>query len=319
VKKKYILLLVITILVELTLFTFATYRFNRKVLPNTSVVSSASSSSSVSSKAKVVTYTNEYVKENTVKEEPKAVDRTIPEIPDPKLSYKVVSMMYHHINPDTVNDPKDSVLRGLSMSPAKFEEDLKDIKEKGYETVFPYEIKEKLLNNEKQEKKYVLLTIDDGYLDIYLYAFPLLKKYNMKATFYVIPNLVGQFDPKSVNNAGNYATWEQLTEMNESGLINIGSHTMDHAELTNKKYKDADLRYQIFNSKDVLQRKLGIKIKDFCYPYGRYNDTVVKLVKEAGYETATIIEGKNEISLSNIFVWKRFHSSETIPMRNYLK
>lgn len=318
-KRKYILLLVISIFVELTLFTFATYRFNRKPVEATKEVVAISSSSSVKSVAPEISYSKDYVKEEVVKEEPKAVERVIPEIPDPKLSYKVVSMMYHHINPDTVNDPKDATLRGLSMSPAKFEQDLKDIKEKGYETVYPYEINEKLLNNQKQDKKYVLLTIDDGYEDIYKYAFPLLKKYNMKATFYIVVNLVGQFNPKSINLAGNYVTWEQLDEMRDSGLINIGSHTMDHAELTNKKYKDKDLRYQIFNSKDILQRKLGIKIKDFCYPYGKYNDEIVKLVKEAGYETATIIEGKNEISLSNIFVWKRFHSSETIPMRNYLK
>ena len=64
------------------------------------------------------------------------------------------------------------------------------------------------------------------------------------------------------------------------------AHTMDHAELIAKKYKDADLRYQIFNSKDVLQKKLGIKIRDFCYPYGKYNDEIIKLVKEAGYDTA---------------------------------
>ena len=305
----------LSILVELTLFIFATYKFNRPVINSdkVSVVVANSSSSSVKSQLPDIVYSKEYIKQDISEEE------VLP-TPDMSINYKIPSMMYHHINPDSVNDPKDSILRGLSMSPSKFEADLIDIRDKGYETVFPYEISDKLKRNIKQDKKYVLLSIDDGYEDVYKYAFPLLKKYNMKATFYVMPNFVGRSDdPNRKGTPGDYATWEQLTEMHESGLINIGSHTMDHAELIAMKYKEADLRYQIFNSKDVLQKKLGIKIRDFCYPYGKYNEEVVKLVKEAGYDTATIIEGKSDINLNNIFVWKRFYSSETIPMRNYLK
>jgi peptidoglycan/xylan/chitin deacetylase (PgdA/CDA1 family) len=306
---------VLSIFVELSLFVFATYKFNRSVLSKeivTTVISS-SSSSSVKSLSPDVVYPKEYLKSDVTEEE------VLP-TPDMSISYKIPSMMYHHINPDSVNDPKDSVLRGISMSPAKFEADLKDIRDKGYETVFPYEISDKLKRNVKQDKKYVLLTIDDGYEDIYKYAFPLLKKYNMKATYYIMPNFVGRRDdPNRKGTPGDYTTWDELKEMSDSGLINIGSHTMDHAELIAKKYKEADLRYQIFNSKDVLQKKLGIKIRDFCYPYGKYNEDVVKLVKEAGYDTATIIEGKSDINLNNILVWKRFHSSETIPLRNYLK
>lgn len=305
----------LSILVELSLFVFATYKFNRPVVNSdkVAVVVSSSSSSSVKSLSPDVVYPKEYLKSDVTEEE------VLP-TPDMSISYKIPSMMYHHINLDALNDPKDSVLRGLSMSPAKFEADLKDIQDKGYETVFPYEIHDKLNRNIKQEKKYVLLTIDDGYEDVYKYAFPLLKKYNMKATFYVMPNFVGRRDdPKKKGTPGDYATWDELKEMSDSGLVNIGSHTMDHAELIAKKYKEADLKYQIFNSKDILQKKLGIKIRDFCYPYGKYNDEIVKLVKEAGYDTATIIEGKSDVNLNNIFVWKRFHSSETIPLRNYLK
>ncbi len=300
----------LSIFVELSLFVFATYKFNRSVLSKeivTTVISS-SSSSSVKSLSPDVVYPKEYLKSDVTEEE------VLP-TPDMSISYKIPSMMYHHINPDSVNDPKDSVLRGISMSPAKFEADLKDIRDKGYETVFPYEISDKLKRNVKQDKKYVLLTIDDVYEDIYKNAFPLLKKYNNKNT-----NFVGRRDdPNRKGTPGDYTTWDELKEMSDSGLINIGSHTMDHAELIAKKYKEADLRYQIFNSKDVLQKKLGIKIRDFCYPYGKYNEDVVKLVKEAGYDTATIIEGKSDINLNNILVWKRFHSSETIPLRNYLK
>lgn len=303
----------LSIFVEMSLFVFATYKFNRPIIKVEKIAGIVSSSSSVSSRAPDVVYPKEYLKADVIEEE------TFP-TPDMSISYKIPSFMYHHINLDALNDPKDSILRGLSMSPAKFEEDLKDIKDKGYETVFPYEINEKLKRNVKQDKKYVLLTIDDGYEDIYKNAFPLLKKYNMKATFYIMPNFVGRRDdPNRKGTPGDYATWEQLTEMHESGLINIGSHTMDHAELTNKKYKEVDLSYQISNSKNIIQKKLGIKVRDFCYPYGKYNDEIVKLVKEAGYDTATTIEGKSEVNLNKIFVWKRFYSSETIPLRNYLK
>jgi hypothetical protein len=107
VKKKYLLLIVLSILVELTLFVFATYKFNRPIVNNdkVAVVKSSSSSSSIKSQLSDLVYPKEYLKSDVTEEE------VLP-TPDMSISYKIPSMMYHHINLDALNDPKDSVLRG---------------------------------------------------------------------------------------------------------------------------------------------------------------------------------------------------------------
>jgi len=212
-------------------------------------------------------------------------------------------IMYHHIHPEFVKS-SDAILAGLTVTPAKFEADLLEFQKKGYTTVFPQEFFEEFTKDEsKRIKDPIILTIDDGYVDNYEYAYPLLKKYNMKAIIYVIPNKVGITEGNNI-----YLTWEQMKEMRASGLVEIGSHTMDHKDLSTLSKRDQT--YQIAESKKIIEEKLDMKVNDLCYPYGRYNPTSMEVAKEAGFSNAITTAYGFKHKFSSRFEWSRVRSRQ---------
>jgi len=129
--------------------------------------------------------------------------------------------------------------------------------------------------------KPIAITIDDGYRSTYTLAYPVLKKYNFPATLFLYTDFIEK---------NSYSlTWEEIKEMT-SHNIEIGSHTLSHCNLLkykkNENYETylARIRKEIFLSKEILETKIGAKIKYFAYPYGVYDPTIKDLVIQAGYE-----------------------------------
>jgi len=129
--------------------------------------------------------------------------------------------------------------------------------------------------------KPIAITIDDGYRSTYTLAYPVLKKYNFPATLFLYTDFIEK---------NSYSlTWEEIKEMT-SHNIEIGSHTLSHCNLLkykkNENYETylARIRKEIFLSKEILETKIGAKIKYFAYPYGTYDPTIKDLVIQAGYE-----------------------------------
>jgi peptidoglycan/xylan/chitin deacetylase (PgdA/CDA1 family) len=118
----------------------------------------------------------------------------------------------------------------------------------------------------------VTVTFDDGLLDNYTTAFPILKELGIKAYFFVIVRKIDK---------DGYMSWQQLKEMKDAGMI-IGSHGMSHRILT--ELDDEGLLYEIKTSKDNLEEKLGSEIQYFSVGRGFYNKRVVEKAKEAGYK-----------------------------------
>ena len=143
--------------------------------------------------------------------------------------------------------------------------------------------------------KPVVLTFDDGFAN-QMSAFQLLKAHNMKATFYIINGgeashwCIGAGrrygDPSQPpSGCGDaYLTWDQVRELDASGLITIGGHTLDHPQLTTLSTDEQ--RHEIVDSKAGIEAEIGHPIYDFAYPYGNYNATTVSLVAAAGYRSA---------------------------------
>ncbi|WP_085829550.1 polysaccharide deacetylase family protein [Clostridium massiliodielmoense] len=177
----------------------------------------------------------------------------------PVLMYH--SIMYEKGNP--VRLPKE-----------KFEEQMKYLKDNNYNTLTLDELYDFLENNKPIPKKSIVLTFDDGYKDNYKTALPILKKYNFKATFFIISDCIG---------TGEYLTLDQLKEMKKDGF-DIESHTTNHNKLTKESYES---QYKMFlDSKEKLEKLLDKKIKYIAYPYGKYNEDSIKAVKAAGYKMA---------------------------------
>lgn len=179
--------------------------------------------------------------------------------------------MYHWIRDDVGDYPwPENMVR-----PAKLEEQVKYLVDNKFDLIWITDL-EKIYNYEKP----VALTFDDGWLDVYLYMFPLAKQYNIKFSMYVIKDMIG--DP-------GYCDAAQLREMAESGLVDIQSHTISHPYLATLSYDRQ--RSELFDSKTFLKETFDIDSTVICYPYGSRNDYTVQLSKEAGYVYGLDMDG----------------------------
>lgn len=193
---------------------------------------------------------------------------TIPQTAGNQL--RVPILMYHYVgnNPDP-NDFKRDI---LSISPDKFEEQMKYLAENGYSAISLDTFYAALKKMITLPSKPVVLTFDDGYIDFYYNAYPILRRLNLHATVFIPTGLMEQ---------KAYLTWSQINQMHSSGLISFGSHTVNHSTLPILPRES--IVSELKESKQVLENKLGIPINFMAYPFGSSNSFVVELVREAGY------------------------------------
>ena len=188
----------------------------------------------------------------------------------------------------------------LSVSVKTFERQMEFLKKHKYNVISLEEAGDLIKNKKKIPARTLVLTFDDGYKDNYTYAFPILKKYNLPATVFIIVNEVGRPDRLS---------WDQLKEMQDSGLITFGSHTLGHFFLDSLKDNEQLLK-EISDSRKILQEKLGKPVNTFSYPMGRFNPRVREFTVNAGYKVAVCTNPGKKISNNDIFALKRLRISE---------
>lgn len=153
----------------------------------------------------------------------------------------------------------------LFVKPEMMEEHLKYLTENGYDPIFF----EDLYHIEDYDKP-VILTFDDGYMDNYTQLFPLLKKYNCKATVFIIDSMI-DVDSK-------YLTTDQIVEMADSGLVSIQSHTVSHPNLDTLILEEQ--RIELEDSR-LLTARLSKRIPSvLCYPSGRYDQNTLSIIDE---------------------------------------
>lgn len=211
--------------------------------------------------------------------------------------YVAPILMYHSVNPNAKEANR------LAVSAKAFERQMRFLKNHHYNVV-PLEMIGGLIKDKKKiAPKTIAITFDDGYRDNYTYAFPILKKYNLPATIFIIINEVGR--PQ-----GDRLSWDEIKVMRDSGLINFGSHTLGPQPLLDIKSQD-ELRRQIFDSKKILEEKLGQKINIFSYPGGMFNRNIKQLAVEAGYLAAAATSPGKRFSSKDIFALKRLRISSS--------
>ena len=144
------------------------------------------------------------------------------------------------------------------------------------------------LNEGIERPNRVVLTFDDGYRDFYKSAYPILREAGLPATCFVIGGMLQ-------SNSERYLTIEQIDEMLQSGLIELGSHSLTHRSLA--ELSDDECAQEIEESKRLLEGISGSTIRFFCYPYGTFNDIDRRcepFLRRAGYDAAcTSINGVN--------------------------
>jgi peptidoglycan/xylan/chitin deacetylase (PgdA/CDA1 family) len=184
------------------------------------------------------------------------------------VSYFAPILTFHYI---ATTSETSSVAIGLHVGPAEFEKILKSLQENKYQTVFAGEMAAYLSRGKRPPADWVALTFDDGYRDFYTNALPLLEKYQDKATLFIITGATSQA----------YLTPEQIKEIAQSGLVEIGSHSVNHPMLA--RLLPENIFKELADSKAYLERLLHEDITLICYPYGNYDTEVEKIAQRAGY------------------------------------
>lgn len=210
---------------------------------------------------------------------------------------KVTILMYHHLTTDP------SQLNSVTITPEKFEEDVKYLVDNGYNIILPRE-----LTAGGVPKKTVCITFDDGYKSNYELAYPILQKYNVKAEISIVVH--------SIENNDNFLSWDQCREMEASGLVEIGSHTY-HCHNTDTKglwrNDDGNGVQRLKNesghsfyrrviddlnlSSRRIEEELGHKPVTFAYPFGtkdQYSEYTVRMLFEV-----TLLTGNKTADVKN--------------------
>lgn len=209
---------------------------------------------------------------------------------DQYKNQRIPAIMYHKItnNPAEVTDyviTKDMLIA-----------DFNEIRARGYTPIFVSEYYD-LVNtynmsgkdkyskiNEffENNRKPIIITFDDGYEGIYKDALPIMKQYGFKVNFYICGQLIEDKNPE-------YCSWEQLKELNDSGLAEIGNHTYGlhkHNKEALRELYNYDLYGAIQDinyNRSLIREKIGVDSTTFSFPYGLYNDYVVNTLKAQGY------------------------------------
>jgi len=167
-----------------------------------------------------------------------------------------------------------------SINIIEFEKQMNYLATHNYSVISLSELLKGLKNGQLPPKP-VVITIDDGFKSTFTLAYPVLKKYNFPATLFIYTDFI--------ERNSNSLTWGEIKEMTENNL-EIGSHTLSHCNLLqykeNENYENylARIKKEIFLSKEILEIKIGGKVKFFAYPYGVYSPTIINLVIQADYE-----------------------------------
>lgn len=230
-----------------------------------------------------------------------ASQKVISKVSGAKISLRVPILVYHYV--EDVTDERDTLRRSIATRPYFFEEQLRFLRNSDYVSITLSDLKKALEGKAHLPERSIILTFDDGYRDFYTTAFPLLKKYQMKSINYIIVNHLGR--------SGNL-TEAQITEMLQSGLVEIGCHTLDHVYLPQENPTEA--RRQIDECKRQLEERFNVKVDHFAYPGGYYNERIIEMVREAGFETATDTVPGVVQSRDNIYNLRRLRVGNLDPV-----
>jgi len=166
-----------------------------------------------------------------------------------------------------------------------------------------------LKGNGKSGKRPVVITFDDGYGDLYEYAFPLLQGYHVPAiVFLVARRNIDTWVDWGEKGPLKLLSWSQVKEMSDAGVI-FGSHSLTHRHLS--RCDKVRLQAEVADSKKLIEDNVGREVKHFCYPYGNFDQRVEDAVQQAGYysacstERGAVLPGMNPWRLPRLTVGKR--------------
>lgn len=254
---------------------------------------------------------NEFSLDNIVSEIEKIYQREIVK----KRKYEMPVLMYHRV----IKDKSEVGVHGTYVTVEQFDEQMRYLKKRGFQTVTFDDLKNgKYKQRFDKDKKWIMITFDDGYKDNLENALPILKKYNFKSVIYILDGI--EYNRWDVENKKNpeknfpLLNLEDLEILKKSG-IEFGGHTSTHPRLDKIKIEDAIA--EIFHSKKKIEKELEEKLNSFAYPYGGLNRDVKQLVKKAGYEFAVSTDSGSVVFSDDLHQIRRIGIFPTNNLFNF--
>ncbi|MDR3653131.1 MAG: polysaccharide deacetylase family protein [Paludibacter sp.] len=199
-------------------------------------------------------------------------------------------------------------IKGLYTTAKHFEWQLVQLIKKGFTFITFEDI---ALKRYDVNKLNMILTFDDGCESLYYKAFPILKKYGIKAVIYVVTGSIGArnivWELNENKDPLNILTKEQLLEMTSYG-IEIGSHLCNHVHLS--QLPADEMKYELVESKRWLENELGKQIYSVAYPFGSYNNEVLKTATDTGYLFGVTTKSGNNLTAGDLELFR-------IPVKGY--
>lgn len=235
-------------------------------------------------------------------------------------AHTVPVLMYHHVSPTP---------GAITCSPANFEDQLKWLARLQYRSLTSTEFAGHL-NGLPVPKRSVLITFDDGYLDNWVYAYPLLKKYGFNAVIFlvtgwinqgpvrgllgdsILPDAPSHEDCQRLIETGQsdqaILRWSEIQHMQADGTVEFHSHTHTHTrwDKSDRAYeKNTLMQEELALSRDALVDNLGSVSDHFCWPQGYFDDDYVRIAKDAGfrylYTTRAFGQNRNGTDPAHIY------------------
>ncbi len=205
-------------------------------------------------------------------------------------------LMYHHVLPYANSE--------YAVSIDQFRRQIQWLSEEGYQTISINDMATAILRGKILPKKSIILTFDDGFMDVYENAFPILTEFGYTATMYLIEDVI---------NEHPYVTDEVIEELIEAGW-EFGHHSKSHAYLP----KLHNLDEEVCDSRGRLIERFNQSFDSFAYPYAVKDDQSIQAVKDCGY-TSGAGNGSFTIQTENrLFFFSRREIKSYFDMQRFI-
>ena len=212
-------------------------------------------------------------------------------------SIQVPIFLYHRFGP--------MVADGMTVKTEAFQSDLKYLSDNGYRVIPLGDLVDYYLKRKKSPLPgSVVITVDDGHKSIYTDMLPLVKKYQIPVTLFIYPS--------AISNATYAMTWSQLRELKETGLFDFQSHTYWHPNFKKDKARLKPAEYEAFvimqlkKSKERLEKEFSTQVDMLAWPFGIYDEDLIRKAKETGYVATFTMERHPAGSNDHVMILPRF-------------
>ena len=209
-----------------------------------------------------------------------------------KAAVRVPILYYHRV--------EDHLPPTKGVSPGIFAAQMEYLRRKRYHSISFEQLADYFVKGRPLPSRSVIISFDDGYLDNFTRAYPILKKNGFRATIFLVSDYIGK-------EASGPDVWEddiaplmsreQILTLIKDGF-ELGGHTRSHAALTAISLEEA--QREVAGGKKDLENLLQQPVRSFAYPFGNFNPEVAALVREAGFTTARTVHTDNTHRLEDL-------------------